>query len=383
LAIWREAIDVEGIRTLLVVPLAKSDRYLGCIMVYRREIRAFTDSQIDLLRTYADQAVIAIQNARLFTELQAKNQALTQAHAQVTEALEQQTATSEILRVISRSPTDLQPVFDTIVESVVQLCDGVSATVYRFDGNLIHLIAHHHSVSSAAREAFERVYPLPPSRTSVVAQAILDRAVIHVRDFEDDPSIPTASREMARAVGHRSLAVVPMRRGEVPIGAISVGRRGPHATARPFSDSEITLLKTFADQAVIAIENVRLFNETKEALEQQTATAEILRVISSSLTDIQPVFDAARRAPRVCASRSTPTSTVETEIASSASLIMARSTAESASSLFHWPAEPLPVGRCWKDGRFTLLTHRRKKANSRTAVRTAGAWGSIRSSSCR
>jgi two-component system, NtrC family, sensor kinase len=175
LAIWREAIDVEGIRTLLVVPLAKSDRYLGCIMVYRREIRAFTDSQIDLLRTYADQAVIAIQNARLFTELQAKNQALTQAHAQVTEALEQQTATSEILRVISRSPTDLQPVFDTIVESVVQLCDGVSATVYRFDGNLIHLIAHDHSVSSAAREAFERVYPLPPSRTSVVAQAILDR----------------------------------------------------------------------------------------------------------------------------------------------------------------------------------------------------------------
>ena len=217
---------------------------------------------------------------------------MTQAHAQVAESLEQQTATSEILRVISQSPTDVQPVFNTIVESVVQLCDGVSATVYRFDGHLIHLVAHHHSVPSAVREVFERVYPLPPSRTSVVAQAILDRSLVHVRDFENDPAIPTASREMARAVGHRSLVAVPMLRGEEPIGAISVGRRGPHGEVRPFTDSEIALLQTFADQAVIAIENVRLFNETKEALERQTASSEILCVISSSPTDIQPVFDA-------------------------------------------------------------------------------------------
>src|SRR5262249_57941630 len=135
----------------------------------------------------------------------------------------------------------------------------------------------------------ESVYPLPPSRSSVVAQAILDRAVIHVNDFEEDAGIPVASREMARAVGHRSLVVVPMVRGDGPIGAISVGRRGPDATPRPFSDSEIALLQTFADQAVIAIENVRLFKELEarnraltESLEQQTATSEILRVISSS-----------------------------------------------------------------------------------------------------
>jgi GAF domain-containing protein len=242
--------------------------------------------------------VIAIENVRLFTELQEKNRALTQAHAQVSDALEQQTATSEILKVISSSPTDLQPVFDTIVESVVQLCDGVSATVYRFDGELIHLVAHHHSIRSAVREVFERVYPLPPSRKSVVAQAILDRAVIHVRDFENDPRIPLASREMARAVGHRSLVAVPMLRPEGPIGAISVGRRGPHDVARPFSENEISLLKTFADQAVIAVENVRLFKELEArnadltgALAQQIATAEILRVISSSPTDTQPVFD--------------------------------------------------------------------------------------------
>src|SRR5262249_19773492 len=288
----------------LIIPMLHDGSPVGTIVVGREEAGSFSDKEIALLQTFADQAVIAIENVRLFTELEEKNRALTQAHAQVTESLEQQTATSEILRVISTSPTDLQPVFETIVESVVELCDGVSATVYQFDGNLIHLTAHHHSVSSAAREAFERVYPLPPSRSSVVAQAILDRAVIHVRDFEGDAGIPVASREMARAVGHRSLVVVPMLRGDGPIGAISVGRRGPDAAPRPFSDSEISLLRTFADQAVIAIENVRLFTELQEknraltqahdqvseALGQQTATSEILRVISSSPTDVQPVF---------------------------------------------------------------------------------------------
>ncbi len=246
-----------------------------------------------------------------YTDLQVKNEQLQRA---VAEASEQQTATSEILRVISRSPTDVQPVFDTIVESVVQLCNGVSATVYRFDGHLIHLVAHHHSVTSAARDVFERVYPLPPSRTSVVAQTILDRAIIHVRDF-DDPVIPAVSREMARAVGHRSLVAVPMLRGEEPIGVISVGRRGSDGGVRPFSDREITLLKTFADQAVIAIENVRLFTELQqknralteahaqvtEALEQQTATSEILRTIAHVQTDAQPVFDTiVQSAARLC-----------------------------------------------------------------------------------
>src|SRR5262249_1246643 len=142
-----------------------------------------------------------------------------------------------------------------------------------------------------------------------------DRTVIHVRDFEDDPSIPGASREMARAVGHRSLVVVPMLRGDGPIGAISVGRREPHSAARPFSDSEIALLKTFADQAVIAIENVRLFTELQqknealtqahaqvtEALEQQTATSELLKVIGRSTFDLQAVFETlAENAVRLC-----------------------------------------------------------------------------------
>ena len=195
-----------------------------------------------------------------------------------------------------------------IVERVVQLCDGVSAFVYRFDGDLVHLVAHHQSVTSQSLDAFQRVYPAPPSRTSVITQSILDRRVIHVRDFEGDPDLSSASREMAKAAGHRSLLAVPMLQGGAPIGAVAVGRRGPQGGPRPFSAREIALLKTFTDQAVIAVENVRLFKELEarnsdltETLEQQTATSEILRVISSSPTDVRPVFDAiVGSAVRLC-----------------------------------------------------------------------------------
>jgi GAF domain-containing protein/CheY-like chemotaxis protein len=227
------------------------------------------------------------------------------------EGLDRQAATGEILRVISSSPTDVQPVFDMIVERVVQLCDGVSAFVYRFDGALIHLVANHHSVTSEALDAFQRIYPAPPGRTSVITQTILERRDIHVRDFQSDPDVSSASREMSLAAGHRSLLAVPMLHDGSPIGAIAVGRRGAQGGPRPFSDREIALLKTFADQAVIAVENVRLFKELEarnrdltETLEQQTATGEILRVISSSPTDVQPVFDAiARSAVRLCSAR--------------------------------------------------------------------------------
>src|SRR5262245_566223 len=286
---------------VIAVPMLRDGAPIGVITVSRAEARPFTASQITLLETFADQAVIAIENARLFTELQTRNRDLS-------EALDQQTATAEILRVVSNSPTDLQPVFDTIVDSVVRLCDGVSGFVYRFDGELIHLSAHHHTVSSHAREIFERRYPAPPSRASMIAQAILDRAVVHVRDFETDKEAAPASREMARAANHRSTLAVPMLHHGRPIGAIAVGRRGPQGEPRPFSDAEIELLKTFADQAVIAIENVRLFTELQtrnqdlgDALEKQTATSEILRVISQSQKDAQPVFETiVRNAVRLC-----------------------------------------------------------------------------------
>ncbi len=288
-------------RTNLAVPMLRESTVVGVIVLMRIEARPFTDKQIELVTTFADQAVIAIENVRLFQELEVRNRDLT-------EALEQQTATSEILRVISSSPTDVQPVFDTIVQSVMRLCDGVFTTVFRFDGDLIHAVAHHQSITPEASELFSSVYPLRPSRDSLVARSILDRTAIHVPDVDDDLEVAPASRQLARVLGYRSILGVPMLREGNPIGAIGVGRRALDGKARPFSDREIALLKTFADQAVIAVENVRLFQELEarnrdlsEALEQQTATSEILRVISSSPTDVQPVFEAiVRSSVRLC-----------------------------------------------------------------------------------
>jgi signal transduction histidine kinase/putative methionine-R-sulfoxide reductase with GAF domain len=296
-----------GHRTQLSVPLLKEGMAIGAIAVRRTEVRPFTDRQVALLQTFADQAVIAIENVRLFTELQEKNRAITLAHAQVTEALEQQTATSEILRVISSSPTDVQPVFDTIVESAARLCDAVFSSLASFDGEVMDFVAAH-NWTPAAWAIARRTFPAPPSRARATGRAILERAVVHMPDVELDHEyggqIGATGSEISRAVGFRSLLSVPMLRDGVPLGALAVARVAPG----PFSDNQIALLKTFADQAVIAIENVRLFTELetrnaelREALDHQTATAEVLAIISRSPTDVQPVFAAiARSAAGLC-----------------------------------------------------------------------------------
>jgi GAF domain-containing protein len=274
-------VKLGGARTSVLVPLLKEGRVVGGITIYRPETRPFSQKQIDLVSTFANQAVIAIENVRLFKELQARN-------AEVIEALEQQTATAEILKVISSSPTDVQPVFDAIVRSAVGLCDGLFSALHRFDGELIHEGAQHNYTPEALEEV-RRIFPTRPTRALGSGRAILERAVVHIPDVEADPEY--LNQALTRAIGMRSVLCVPMLREGAPIGVIVVGRAEPG----PFSDNEIALLRTFADQAVIAIENVRLFNETKEALEQQTVTADILRVISSSPTDVQPVFDAIVR----------------------------------------------------------------------------------------
>ncbi len=283
-----------GRRAILAAPLLRKGEAVGTITIRRVVPEPFTDKQIKLLEIFADQAVIAIVNARLFQELQARNRELT-------EALEQQTATAEILDVISRSPTDLQPVFDAIAERAVRLCGALFGSVYRFDGELIHMVADFNYPREAI-EASRQLFPTRPGRGRFTGRAILERAVVHVPDIEADHEYEP--HVLIRAAGFRSALSVPMLRDETPIGAITVWR----ADVGPFGDKQIALLRTFAAQAVIAIENVRLFQELgsrnrelTEALEQQTATAKILRVISRSPIDVEPVFETiVDNATRLC-----------------------------------------------------------------------------------
>jgi GAF domain-containing protein len=291
-------VTLLGARTAMWIPLLKSDTVVGALAIYRRDVRPFTAKQIELVGTFADQAVIAIENVRLFKELEAKN-------ADLTEALEQQTATAEILRVISSSPTDLQPVLMTVAENAARVCGAIDAQIYRVEGEFLHWVASHgpippNTVERGAQQDRELI-----SRGWVTGRAVVDRRTIHVHDLaaESDTEYPVG-KAAQRQTGHRTTLSTPLLREDVPLGVISIRRM----EVRPFSEKQVRLLQTFADQAVIAIENVRLFKELEarnrdlsEALEQQTATAEILRAISQSPTDIQPVLDAvAANAARVC-----------------------------------------------------------------------------------
>jgi len=282
----RNVAVVRGYQSLVVLPMLRHDEAIGAISLTRREAGGFTNDEIMLLQMFADQAVIAIENARLLNELQERN-------ASLSEALDQQTATSEILRVISESPTDVQPVFEVIATHACRLCDGVFANVIRFDGTLMHNMAEN-GFTAEAREFLRRAFPSPPSRSSMSGRAILAATVVYVEDVTNDME-PGVSREMSGRTGHRAMVSVPMLHHGAPVGAITVAR----LAAGRFAERQVNLLKTFADQAVIAIENVRLFTELQSsnrdltaALDTQTATSDILRVISRAQTDVQPVFDA-------------------------------------------------------------------------------------------
>ena len=279
----RRRIGERGTRSGVWVPMLREGTAIGALSVTRSEVGAFADDKIALLQTFADQAVIAVENVRLFKELEARN-------AELTEALEQQTATAEILRVISRSQTDIQPVFDAIVRSAVQLCAGVHGVVLRYDGDLMHLVADHGVPVESLGELRQR-FPLPPGRDLIGGRAITERRVVHIPDLASDPTAPSDSATIARIGGHRSLLAVPMMRGQDPIGCIVVSR-GQAA----FSDKQIELLKTFADQAVIAIENARLFSELQartaeltRSVGQLTALGDVGRAVSSTL-DLETVL---------------------------------------------------------------------------------------------
>ena len=276
------------VRTTLSVPLLTEDDAIGALTIRRNEVKPFTERQVELVNTFAAQAVIAIENARLLNELRQRTDDLT-------ESLEQQTATSEVLSVISNSPTDVQPVFETIANNAVKLCGAQYCIVYSFDGEIIDVVAHH-NLDRVAVDTLRQIWPMAPDTRTLIGRVILERDVLHVADVTAVPGYTFANTSQA-VLGIRTFVGVPMLREGQPIGAIGVYRR----EVKPFSDRQIELVKAFADQAVIAIENARLLNELRESLQQQTATADVLKVISSSPGELEPVFDAMlENAVRIC-----------------------------------------------------------------------------------
>jgi GAF domain-containing protein len=302
-----------GARSQVMVPMLHEDKLAGAIAIYRQEVRPFTDKQIELVKNFAAQAVIAIENARLLNELRQRTTDLTERTADLTEALEQQTATSEVLQVISSSPGDLEPVFETMLKKAVRICDAGFGNIHRWDGEAIHLVATHNTPPAFAEA--RRRSPNPANPRTSIGRMVATKEVVHVVDASKEPGyaeVRDASSVAAVELGGvRTALYVPMLKENELVGAFTLSRQ----EVRPFTDKQIELVKNFAAQAVIAIENARLLNELRqrtndltgrtadltEALRQQTATSEVLQVISGSPGDLQLVFQAMlEKAVRIC-----------------------------------------------------------------------------------
>src|SRR5262245_25914937 len=266
-------VELGGARTAMFTPLLKETEGIGCFVIYRQEVRPFTDKQIELVRNFAAQAVIAIENARLLSELR--------------ESLQQQTATADVLQVVSSSPGELKPVFDTLLSNATNICDAKFGNLFMSQNGAFNLVAMHNAPPAYA-EARRRAPIRPPLGTGL-GQVAITKQVAHVIDLMAEQSYidrhPFAVQGVELA-GIRTLLAVPMLKDDQLVGGIVIYRQ----EVRPFTDKQIALVQTFAAQAVIAIENTRLLNELRESLQQQIATADVLKVISRSTFDLQAVL---------------------------------------------------------------------------------------------
>src|SRR5262249_41234973 len=253
------AVDVAGIRTLAVVPMLKEDEFVGGISLYRKEVRPFTDKQIELVQNFANQAVIAIENTRLLNELRQRTDDLS-------EALEQQTATAEVLKTISRTVFDLQRALETLLENAVHICGAKHGLIFRYDGKCCRAAATYNAPPGSL-ELWDR-YPIRAGRGTAVGRALLECRPVQIPDVQADPEYDFP--EAQKLTGFRTLLAVPLLREGVPLGTIGLYK----TEVAPFTEKQIELLTTFADEAVIAIENVRLFDEIQDKNRQLQLASE-------------------------------------------------------------------------------------------------------------
>src|SRR5262245_25453659 len=276
------ALKIGDYHTMLGIPLLREGNLVGVFGLARQTVRPFTEKQIELVTTFADQAVIAIENARLFEEVQKRTE-------QLTESLQQQTATADVLKVISTSPGELKPVFESMLEKAVHICDADFGMLFRVENGTASAAAMF-GVPPAFAEFWQRGPQRPGPRTAF-GRMIETRQSVHIADVKAEPAYVEGEPVFVAAVslgGFRTLIAVPMLKDNELVGLIGIYRQ----EVRPFTEKQIELVQNFAAQAVIAIENTRLLSELRESLQQQTATADVLKVISSSPGDLEPVFQA-------------------------------------------------------------------------------------------